>query len=159
MPLQPGASAPDFTLKTMTAEGFSDVSLGDHKGKDNVVLFFIPAAFSGVCTDQFCDITQSIQSYKDLDAAVYGISVDSPFALQAWAEKEGIEFPLLSDYQHNTVQAYDVVLEDFAGLGPGSRRAAFAIDKQGVVRHSEATPQPTDLPDIDAIKSALKNLA
>ena len=97
MPLKIGTSAPDFTLKTQTAQGLEDVKLSDNFGKRNTVLLFFPLAFTGVCTQEFCNVTGGISAYEGLNAAVYGISIDSPFAQEAWATKEKITVKLLSD--------------------------------------------------------------
>ncbi len=157
MALSVGAQAPDFVLKSKTDSGLSDVRLSDQKGKKNVVLLFFPAAFTSVCEQELCEISGGFSQYSGLDAVVYGISVDSPFAQEAWAKQAGITIPLLSDYDHKTVRAYDVELPDLLGLGPGSKRAVFVIDKQGVIRYSEATPTPHDLPDFEKVREALRN--
>lgn len=158
MALSVGSQAPDFTLKTMTAEGLQDVSLSSGSGKRNTVLLFFPAAFTGVCTQEMCDASSGLGGWQQLDADVYGISGDTPFALNAWAQKSGISITLLSDYQKETIKAYDVLLPDLAGLGPASKRAAFVIDKQGVIRHAEVTPTPLEVPSFTAIEEALKSL-
>ncbi len=158
MALSVGTLAPDFTLKTMTSEGLTDVHLGSFRGSKNVVLLFVPAAFTGVCTTELCDMTGSINSYTDLDAEVIAISADTPFAQAAWAKQEGIGLTLVSDYQKDTIKAYDIVLDDLAGLGMGSKRAAFVIDKEGVIRYSEETPTPKDLPNFEAVKKILTDL-
>lgn len=155
MAITVGSSAPDFVLKTKTPEGLADVRLSDNFGKSSTVLLFFPAAFTGVCTTEMCDVSAGLGLYADLGATVYGISPDSPFALEAWAKHSGITVPLLSDYSRSVSKAYGVGLEDFAGLGPGNKRAAFVIDKQGVVRYAEETAQLGDLPDFGAIKAAL----
>lgn len=159
MALTAGSKAPDFTLKTLTADGLKDVTLSDNYGKSSTVLLFFPAAFTGVCTTELCDASGGLEAYSGLNAVVYGISADTPFAQQAWAEKSGITVPLLSDYQKETIRAYDVVLADLAGLGPGSQRAVFVVDKEGVIRHAEVTPTPLELPDMDAVKAVLGGLA
>lgn len=158
MALSVGTSAPDFTLKTKNADGLQDVSLSSFKGKQPVVLLFFPAAFTGVCTQEMCDTTAGLGAYHSHDAAVFGISVDSPFAQEAWAQANQITVPLLSDYAHSVTQAYDVVLPDLVGLGPGTQRAAFVIDTEGIIRYSEATPTPLELPNFDAMKAALTEL-
>jgi glutaredoxin-dependent peroxiredoxin len=158
MALAIGAQAPDFTLKTKTEDGLVDVTLSSAHGSKNTVLLFFPAAFTGVCTQEMCDVSGGLSAYADLDANVYGISPDSPFALEAWAKASGITITLLSDYQKEVVKAYDVVLPDLVGLGMGSQRAAFVIDKQGVIRYSEATPTPLELPDFAKIHETLKGL-
>jgi peroxiredoxin len=103
MPLPIGAKAPDFTLKEKTSEGLRDVSLKDHLGKQPVVLLFFPAAFTSVCTEEMCDRSGGIAAAQALNAVVYGVSTDSPFALEGWAKAAGITAPLLSDYTHKVV--------------------------------------------------------
>jgi len=158
MALATGTQAPDFSLKTITPGGPVDYTLSQHLGKKPVVLLFFPLAFTGVCTQELCDVTAGLSKYEDLNAAVVAISVDSPFAQDAWAKKEGITIPLLSDLNKTTAKAYDVLLPDLLGFGATSARAAFVIDKQGVIRHSEQTPTPKDLPDFNAIAETLANL-
>ena len=103
-------------------------------------------------------MTEGINDYKGLGAEVFGISVDSALAQKVWSEKENIKVTLLSDYEKKTVRAYDVVLPDFLGMGEGSKRAAFVVDKEGVVRYSEVTPTPPEQPDFAAVKAALEKL-
>jgi peroxiredoxin len=158
MPIQIGTSAPDFTLKTKTAQGLEDIKLSDNFGKKNVVLLFFPFAFTGVCTAEMCDISGGISTYESLNATVYGISVDSPFAQEAWAQKEKITLPLLSDLDKNVIKAYDVVFPGIAGIGDASARAAFVIDKKGMIAYAEQTPTPKDLPNFEAVKAALAKL-
>jgi glutaredoxin-dependent peroxiredoxin len=156
MPLPVGTKAPDFTLKTKTADGLKDVKLSDHAGRQNVVLLFFPLAYTGVCTQEMCDVTSGLGAYSDVGAAVYGISVDSPFAQEAWAKQHNIKVPLLSDLNKTTAKAYDVLFPMLAGVGDTSARAAFVIGKDGVIRYSEQTPTPKDLPNFNAVKAALK---
>jgi peroxiredoxin len=159
MPLSAGSKAPDFTLRTPATEGFGDVTLSENFGKKNTVLLFFPAAFSGVCTQEMCGVASGQFLKADDSTAVYGISVDQPHALRAWAAKEGITTPLLSDLGGATSKAYGAVLENFAGTaGIASARAAFVIDKEGTIRYAEQTPKPSDLPNFDAIKEALAGL-
>jgi len=155
MPLKTGTSAPDFTLKTKTAQGLEDIKLSDNFGKRNTVLLFFPLAFTGVCTQEMCDVSGGISAYESLNAAVYGISIDSPFALEAWAQKEKITLTLLSDLNKTVTKAYDVVFPELAGIGDTSARSAFVIDKQGTIVYAEQTPTPKDLPSFDAVKAAL----
>ncbi|MCC6356828.1 MAG: redoxin domain-containing protein [Verrucomicrobiae bacterium] len=158
MAIAVGTKAPDFTLKSKDAEGVKDIKLSENFGKRNTVLLFFPLAFTSVCTKEMCDITQGIKAYQDLDAAVFGISVDSPFSQEAWAQKENIGIPLLSDLNKKTAAAYGVLLDDLLGFGSTSARAAFVIDKGGVVRYAEQTPTPKDLPDFAKIQATLKGL-
>lgn len=158
MPLKIGTSAPDFTLKTKTAQGLEDVKLSDNFGKRNTVLLFFPLAFTGVCTQEMCDISGGISIYETLNAVVYAISIDSPFAQEAWAQKEKITIKLLSDLNKTVIKAYDVVFPALAGIGDTAARAAIVIDKAGTIVHAEQTPTPKDLPDFEAVKAALSKL-
>ena len=154
MPLQVGTKAPDFTLKTMTKDGLKDVKLSDHAGQQVVLLFF-PLAFTGVCTQEMCDISGGLGGFSGLGATVYGISVDSPFAQDAWAKANKITVPLLSDLNKTVTKAYDVVFPMLAGVGDTAARAAFVIGKDGVIKYAEQTPTPKDLPSFDKVKAAL----
>ena len=158
MALSTGTKAPDFTLKSKTADGLKDVSLGANLGKKNTVLLFFPLAFTGVCTQEMCDISGGLSAYSDLNAEVIAISVDSPFAQEAWAKKENIGLTIASDLNKEVIKQYDVVFPMLAGVGDTAARAAFVIDKAGVIQYSEQTPTPKDLPDFNAIKAALAKL-
>jgi peroxiredoxin len=155
MALSAGSKAPDFTLKTKRGGDPKDVKLSDNFGKKKTVLLFFPLAFTGVCTKEMCDVSAGLSAYEKLDAAVYGISVDSPFAQEAWAEKEKIKITLLSDLNKEVSKKYGTLLPDLIGLGSVSARAAFVIDKNGVIKHSEQTPTPLELPDFAKIQSTL----
>ena len=155
MPLAVGSKAPDFTLKTKTAEGLKDIKLSDNFGKQQTVLLFYPLAFTGTCTQEMCDMTSGLDQYSSLGATVYGISVDSPFANDAWAKEHKIGITLLSDLNKTTTKAYDVVFPNLAGIGDTSARAAFVIGKDGVIKYSEVTATPKDLPNFAAVKAAL----
>lgn len=159
MAIAVGTKAPDFALKSKTASGLVDVKLGDNLGKKNTVLLFFPLAFTGVCTQEMCDITAGLSQYASLNADVIGISVDSPFAQEAWAQKEQMGLTLASDLNKTTARAYGVLLDDLMGLGSVSARAAFVVDKGGVIQYSEQTPTPKDLPNFEAIKAVLAKLA
>jgi len=158
MALSVGTKAPVFTLKSKQAEGVVDIKLDDNLGKRNTVLLFFPLAFTSVCTQEMCDITAGLGAYQGLDAEVIGISVDSPFAQEAWAQKEKINVKLASDLNKATAEAYGVLLPDLIGLGAVSARAAFVIDKEGVIRYAEQTPTVKDLPKFEAVKKTLEGL-
>jgi glutaredoxin-dependent peroxiredoxin len=158
MALSVGTKAPDFTLKSKQASGLLDVKLSNNFGKKNTVLLFFPAAFTSVCTKEMCDMTASINDYSKLNADVVGISVDSPFAQEAWAQKEKINFTLASDLNKEVIKKYDVVFPMLVGIGDTAARAAFVIDKNGVIQYSEQTPTPKDLPNFDKVKEALSRL-
>ena len=156
MALQPGTSAPNFTLKRKTDDGLAEVSLADHKGKNNVVLLFVPLAFTSVCTEELCGVTQNLDAYDSLQAVVYGISVDSPFAQEAWAKANQIKTPLLSDFNREVNKAYDVQYPDLLGLQGVAKRSAFVINKEGNIVYSWSHDDPHELPPFDQIKAALE---
>jgi peroxiredoxin len=160
MAIQVGDKAPDFKLVTLAAEGPQVVTLSEEIGKSNILLLFVPMAFTGVCTTELCEITSSLKDYEALDAKVYGISGDNPFAQAEWAKKENIGLPLLSDYEHAAAKAYGVAYEQFLPeknliMGGVAKRSAFVIDKTGVVRYAEVQEHPKDLPDFKAALKAL----
>lgn len=158
MALSVGTKAPDFTLKSKQPSGLVDVTLSNNLGKKNTVLLFFPAAFTGVCTQELCDITAGLNAYSGLNADVIGISVDTPFAQEAWAQKEKIGITLASDLNKEVTRKYDVLFPMLAGIGDTAARAAFVIDKEGVIRYSEQTPTPKDLPHFDLVKQTLASL-
>lgn len=157
MPLPTGSPAPVFSLVTFKDGKPETVNLADHRGKDNVVLLFVPAAFSGPCTDELCDVSNGVTPIPD-SAVVYGISVDSPFAQSAWKDESGISFPLLSDLDKKTIRDYQIELEDFFGAGTVSKRAVVVVDKSGVIQHFQVTPSPGELPDMQAVAKAVEGL-
>lgn len=153
MPLQAGTKAPTFTLKSKQADGLVDVTIPT-AGKTTVLLFF-PLAFTGVCTDEMCSVSQGLDSYADSGAEVVAVSVDSPFAQEAWAKANDIKITLASDLNKEAAHAYDVVFKGIAGIGDSAARAAFVIDAAGTIVYSEQTPTPKDLPNFEAVKAAV----
>jgi peroxiredoxin len=158
MAIPVGTKAPDFTLKSKQASGLVDVKLSNNFGKKNTVLLFFPAAFTGVCTKELCDITGGLGAYASLNADVIAISVDTPFAQEAWAQKEKIGITLASDLNKEVIKKYNVVFPMLAGVGDTAARAAFVIDKNGVVQYSEQTPSPKELPNFNEVKATLAKL-
>ncbi len=155
MAITVGQKAPNFNLPDQDKNMHS---LESEKGK-NVVLLFFPAAFTGVCTKEMCETTSDLAFYGGLNANVYGISVDMPFSLGKFREVNGIKFPLLSDFNKETITAYDVRNENFSvGLKGVAKRASFVIDKEGVVRFAEVLPAPGDYPNFEGIKKTLESL-
>src|SRR6476469_5877116 len=116
MPLSVGTKAPDFTLKSKQATGLVDVKLSNNFGKKNTVLLFFPAAFTGVCTTEMCEISAGMNSYSGLNADVVAISVDTPFSQEAWAKQEKINLTLASDLNKEIIKKYDVVFPMLAGV-------------------------------------------
>jgi peroxiredoxin len=163
MPITVGTKAPDFELSTKTPEGPKKIKLSSNFGKKNTVLLFFPMAFTGVCTKEMCDVSQGLNTYSDLNADVFGISGDNPFAQEAWAQKENIKVTLLSDYEHKTAQAYGVAYDSFLpqlnlGMAGVPKRSAVVIDRQGVVRYAECNDDPKQLPNFNAIRDALSKM-
>ncbi|HTD68218.1 MAG TPA: redoxin domain-containing protein [Candidatus Limnocylindria bacterium] len=158
MAIPVGSKAPDFSLKSRKGGNVSDVKLADSLGKKNTVVLFFPLAFTGVCTTEMCDVTAGLNAYQQFNADVIAISVDSPFAQEAWAAKEKIGVTLASDLNKKTSKDYGVLLDDLGGFGSTAARAAFVIDKNGVVQYSEQTPTPKDLPNFNAIRETLGKL-
>lgn len=155
MPLAVGSKAPDFTLKSKAADGLKDVTLSANFGQRQTVLLFFPAAFTGVCTQEMCDTTAGLGEYEKLGAAVIAISVDTPFAQEAWAKANGIKLTIVSDLNKTVTKAYDVLFPMLAGIGDTSARAAFVIGTDGTIKYAEQTPTPKDLPNFAAVKAAL----
>jgi glutaredoxin-dependent peroxiredoxin len=155
MSVQVGQKAPDFTLKTSKMEDFK---LSDLQGKKNVVLLFVPLAFTSVCTKEFCSVRDSVSSLQNDNTQVAGISVDSPFALDAWAAKEGYNFPLLSDFNKSVSTAYGALYDNLLGFNGVSKRSAFVIDKSGTVKYAWVSEDARNMPEFDAIRSCLQQL-
>ena len=148
--------APDFNLQSKNPEGPQEIRLSDNYGKNKTVLFFFPFAFSSICEPQTCSINDDLKSYADLNAAIYGISVDSPYALEKMRASNGLKFPLLSDFNKDVSTAYDVLYEDFNGYKGVAKRSAYVIDENGVILYAQVSDDPTQLPDYEQIKSILQ---
>jgi peroxiredoxin len=158
MALNIGDKAPEFKLNDQDAKA---VSLSEFKGKNVVVLFF-PFANTSVCTTEMSLIRDNINKFDSINAQVLGISVDSPFALKMWAEKNNFNFTLLSDFNKEVSPLYDSLYDVFA---PGkfdykgvSKRSAFVVDKNGIVKYTEICESPGNQPDYQAIEDVLKGL-
>jgi glutaredoxin-dependent peroxiredoxin len=156
MKLSAGQKAPSFALFNSDKE---KISLEDLKGK-NVLLLFFPQAFTGVCTKELCSVRDNIALYNDVNAQVLGISVDSLFTLKKYREEQGLNFPLLSDFNKDISAAYgtlyDTWIFDMKGV---SKRSAFVIDKDGVIRYAEVLESAGDLPDFEKINDTLRSLS
>src|SRR5205814_6868834 len=113
MPLAVGTKAPDFTLSIKTADGPKQIKLSNNFEKKNTLLLFFPMAFTGTCTTEMCDVSSGLSAYSNLNAAVYGISGDTPFAQESWPQREKTTLPLLSHSEHKAAKAYDVMYDCF----------------------------------------------
>lgn len=155
MALNIGDSAPSFALYSSEKEL---VNLEDYRGK-KVVLLFFPMSFTGVCTQELCSMRDSIADYEGLDAQVLAVSVDSIFTLAKFKEEQKLNFPLLSDFNKDASAAYGALYDEFVFSMKGvSRRAAFVIDGEGVVRYAEVLESAGDLPNFEAVKATLAAL-
>ncbi|MGA8116894.1 MAG: peroxiredoxin [Actinocatenispora sp.] len=152
MPIEVGASAPDFVLKDQNNQ---EVRLSDFRGDKNVLLVFYPLAFTGVCQGELCEVQENLNQYQTDGLQVLSVSVDSPYTHKVWAEREGFEFPLLADFWPHgaTAQAYGV-FNDAAGI---ANRGTFLIDKAGTVRFAEMN-MPGEARDQGAWRKALADL-
>ena len=155
MAIEIGQTAPAFTLYDSDK---NKVSLADYKGK-NVLLVFFPQSFSSVCTTELCSIRDNITVYNNTDAAVFGISVDSVFTLAKYKEDQKLNFSLLSDFNKEVSTAYDTIYTDWIMDMKGvSKRSAFVIDKDGIIRYAEVLESAKDLPNFEAIQQTLAKL-
>lgn len=152
MPLDVGATAPDFTLPNQDRE---PVTLSERLKQGPVLLAFFPGAFSGTCTSEMCTIRDSLAELKASSAQVLGVSTDTFFALKAWADAEKPGFALLSDYNKDVIRLYGVVNPDMIGLKDIAKRAVFVIDRGGVVRHREVLDDARNEPDYGRLKQAV----
>jgi peroxiredoxin len=153
MPLQPGTPAPHFAL-TLTP-GEAPLRLADYKGEKPVVLLFFPLAFSSVCTTELDKVCKDHDRWSDLDAVVIGISIDSPFVNQRFAEELGAQFPIVSDFNKETADEYGVLNDDYFGMRGVANRSAFVIDRRGVIAYSWMTEDSSILPPFDEIERAV----
>ena len=152
MAVEVGSKAPDFTLNDYNRQ---QVTLSSFQGDKHVLLVFYPFAFSGICQGELCQVRDELAEYSDNNVQVIGVSVDTPFSLKAWAEQQGYQFPLLSDFwPHGAVAKTYGVFNEAAGL---ANRGTFLIDKDGVVRFAEIN-QPGEARDQDAWKKAVAGL-
>ncbi len=155
MAIQIGQQAPDFTLRDTEKQ---KVTLSEQKGK-NVLLLFYPAAFTGVCTTELCGVRDNLTFYNNADAQVYGISVDSLFAQGKFKKELELNFSLLSDFNKTASTAYDTIYEHwFNDMDGVSKRSAFVIDKEGIVRYAEVLENASEVPNFAAIQNCLQEI-
>ncbi|MGP3979754.1 peroxiredoxin [Streptomyces sp. KR80] len=152
MAIEVGTKAPDFALKNQHGE---TVRLSDFRGEKHVVLLFYPFAFTGVCTGELCALRDELPRFVNDDVQLLAVSCDSPFTLRVFAEKEGLDYPLLSDFwpHGETADAYGVFDEE-KGCAV---RGTFIIDKEGVVRWTVVNGLP-DARDLNEYATALQSL-
>jgi peroxiredoxin len=155
MKIKPGQQAPDFSLYDTDKNKITLSDLKDH----NILLLFFPAAFTGTCTKELCSVRDNIGLYNDADAKVFGISVDMIYSLSKYKEEQGLNFSLLSDFNKDVSIAYGCLYDTFSYEMKGvSKRAAFIIDRDGIVRYAEVLENATDLPNFDTIQKILQSI-
>lgn len=153
MPIEVGTEAPDFVLKDQNNQ---DVRLSDFRGKRNVLLVFYPLAFTGVCQGELCEVRDNLNEYVNDNVQVLTVSVDSVFSHKVWADREGFQFPLLSDFwPHGEVARKFGVFNEERGI---ANRGTFIIDREGIVRFAEMN-MPGEPRDQDAWRKALAALS
>lgn len=153
MTVEVGSAAPDFTLNDYDKQS---VTLSSFRGDKPVLLVFYPFAFSGICQGELCQLRDEFADYDDQGVQILGVSVDTPFSLKAWAQQQGYQFPLLSDFwPHGEVAKLYGVFNEHAGL---ATRGTFLIDKQGVVRYVQIN-EPGEARDQASWKKAVAELA
>ena len=155
MKVKQGQQAPDFSLYDSDK---NKITLSDLKGH-NVLLLFFPAAFTGTCTKELCSVRDNISVYNNAKAKVFGISVDMVYSLSKYKEEQQLNFSLLSDFNKEVSAAYGCLYDTFSYEMKGvSKRAAFIIDKIGIVCYAEVLEKATDLPNFEAIQKTLQSL-
>ena len=153
--LKNGDKAPAFRLFSDAKE---EVSLADYEGK-NLILLFFPMAFTSVCTEELCQMRDQLTEYNGMESEVVAISVDSPFTLERFKQDQQLNFPLLSDFNKEISRAYGSLYEDFVlGMKGVSKRSAFVIDKDGVIRYAEVLDNAGEMPNFGAVKETLNSL-
>ncbi|MGA1435465.1 MAG: redoxin domain-containing protein [Candidatus Kapaibacteriota bacterium] len=156
MALAVGQTAPDFTLVDNT---LTPHTLSSYKGQ-SVILAFFPAAFTGVCEKEMCTFRDNLGTLQSSNARIFGVSVDLPFSADAFAKKNDLNFPILSDMNREVTKSYDVLFPNLANVQglDVSARAVFLIDGEGVIRYSEVTANPGVEPNYEAVMAAAASL-
>jgi len=156
MALQVGQQAPDFSLYDESKNKFT---LSEQRGS-NILLLFFPLAFTSTCTAELCSMRDNLKIYEALEAKPYGISVDSLHSLRKFKEEQGLNFPLLSDFNKEVSTLYDTMYETFGfGMKGVSKRSAFLIDKGGFIQYAEVLENASLQPDFEAILVKLRKLS
>jgi peroxiredoxin len=149
-----GDHAPEFTAPAATGD-VESITLSDALADGPVVLAFFPGAFTSVCTTEMCTFRDRLGSFQDVDATVLGVSGDSPFALDEFRDQNDLSFPLVSDYEKEIMDAYDVRSSfDHIGLDGIAKRAVFVVDTDGEVTYAWVSDDPGVEPDYDAVADA-----
>jgi len=155
-PLPVGTKAPDFALPLRVGE--APLRLSDYLGERNVVILFFPLAFSGVCTQEMCQVQEELAAWGELDATVLGISVDSIWVTQRFAAEHDLSYPILSDFNKEAMTAYGVRNDDFFGMKGVANRSVFVVDREGTIVYSWMSEDAGILPDFQAVREVLETV-
>ena len=155
MTLSPGMPAPLFTLFDSDKQ---EISLASFR-RSKVLLLFFPAAFTSTCTRELCSVRDELSLYNDVNTKVIGISTDSLYALARYKAEQQLNFTLLSDFNKEASRLYDAIYETFGFNMKGvSKRAAFIIDKEGILQYTEVLENAGEVPNFEAIQKTLAGL-
>ena len=154
MKVTPGDKAPDFSLTDTSGKKRSLPDLRNDSGRDILLLFF-PLAFSGVCTKELCTIRDNMKFYNSLNTNVAAISTDSFFTLREFKKSNNLNFHLLSDYNKEASAKYGALYDDYFGMKGVTKRAAFIIDQDGIIKYAEVLEDSDELPDFKSIQFQL----
>ena len=154
-----GEKAPDFTAPLAGGNAYNDIerfTLSESIGDGPIVLAFFPAAFTSGCTEEMCAFRDSMEGFERLNARVYGISVDLPFSQNVWIQEHDLNFPMVSDWKHEIIHQYDVVLPDMYGTIEAAQRSIVVIDSEGTVAYEWV--REGDNPDFDELIAELQTV-
>ncbi|MBS1518522.1 MAG: redoxin domain-containing protein [Bacteroidetes bacterium] len=160
MTIKTGDKLPEFSLNSFShSDELKEYSIGSYRGKKNVLLVFFPMAFTGVCTDQNCTISDTLGDFASKDLEMFGISVDGTFVQKEFAKKNNIKYPLLSDYNKDVIKKLGLVHEVFAhNQKETAKRAVVLVDKEGVIKYMEITENPGVQVNFEKLREAIESL-
>jgi glutaredoxin-dependent peroxiredoxin len=153
--LKIGDKAPDFISKTHEMEEFK---LSSYFGKENIVLFFFPLVNTPTCHEELCTLRDNYDDYEKLNARIFAISVDSPFAQKLWVNKEKFNFKMITDFNKEISEKYNCLYDDLIGLKGVSKRSAFIIDKEGIIKYIWISEDAGRLPNFKEIQDCLAKI-
>lgn len=156
--ITPGDEAPDFTAKVTDGEDVEEFQLSEVVGDGPVVIGFFPFAFTGVCGTQMAELDENLDELEAEDASVYGLSVSSPFALQAWTDENDFGFELIADWNREATQAFGFRYDEMMGLETPAQRATAIISSEGTVEWTWSTDDPGQKPDVEEILGAVRKI-
>ncbi len=152
-----GDNAPAVKLKLTDKDRINEeFDLADAYKQGKTVLYFFPAAFTGVCTESACQLRNDLDEFAKLDAHIYSVSVDMPFTHKKFVELNDLNYPVLSDFNKEAINAFDIVDNSFAGFRGVSKRSLFLID-DGIIKYKWVAESPGNFPPFDELKKVLES--